>query len=66
MKNKYHALIFFCLITSTIYSQTTDDNVVINRCEDNYIFKEENGNTTVENTRKVEYETIRMGASIQP
>lgn len=66
MKNKYHALIFFSLITSTIYSQTTDDNVVINRCEDNYIFKEENGNTTVENTRKAEYETIRMGASIQP
>lgn len=66
MKNRCHALILFCLIVSGLHSQTADDNVVINHCEESYTFKDESGNTTVENTRKTEYEATRMGASIQP
>lgn len=43
-----------------------DDNVVINSCEDSYVFIEEGGNAVVRNTLRTEYEALRMGADIQP
>ena len=44
-----------------------DDNIIINCCEDSYVFKEGPGNNPiVQNTRKTEYEASRMGATVQP
>lgn len=44
-----------------------DDNIIINCCEDSYVFKEGPGdNPIVQNTRKTEYEALRMGATVQP
>ena len=44
-----------------------DDNIIINCCEDSYVFKEGPGNNPiVQNTRKTEYEALRMGATVQP
>lgn len=61
-----HALLFSCLIASCLHSQTIDDNVIINSCEDSYVFKEEYGVLTVQNIEETEYEALRMGARIQP
>ena len=66
MRKRFRALILFCLIASCLHSQTMDDNVVINSCEDSYVFMEEGGNAVVRNTLKTEYEALRMSADIQP
>ena len=67
MRKQYFSFIFLYIFSSCLYSQTMDDNVIINCCEDSYIFKEGAGNTpVVQNTRKTEYEASRMGATVQP
>lgn len=43
-----------------------DDNVIINSCEDSYVFMEEGANVVVHNARETEYEALRMGAEVQP
>lgn len=66
MKIRLLTLILVCLASSCLHSQTMDDNVIINSCEDSYFFKEEATGNVVHNTRKTEYEALRMGAKIQP
>ena len=67
MRKQSLSFIFLCIFSSCLYSQTMDDNVIINCCEDSYVFKEGRGNNPiVQNTRKTEYEALRMGATVQP
>ena len=67
MRKQYFSFIFLYIFSSCLYSQTMDDNIIINCCEDSYVFKEGPGNNPiVQNTRKTEYEASRMGATVQP
>ena len=67
MRKQYFSFIFLYIFSSCLYSQTMDDNIIINCCEDSYVFKEGPGNNPiVQNTRKTEYEALRMGATVQP
>lgn len=67
MRKQYFSFIFLYIFSSCLYSQTMDDNIIINCCEDSYVFKEGPGdNPIVQNTRKTEYEALRMGATVQP
>lgn len=67
MRKQYFSFIFLYIFSSCLYSQTMDDNIIINCCEDSYVFKEGPGdNPIVQNTRKTEYEASRMGATVQP
>lgn len=67
MRKLYFAFILSTVFSSCLYSQTMDDNVIINYCKDSYVFREGAGGApAVQNTRETEYEALRMGANIQP
>lgn len=48
-----------------IYGQTSDDNILIDQCTDNYVFFEENGIPKVRNKKETTYLASRMGADFQ-
>ena len=39
MRKQYFSFIFLYIFSSCLYSQTMDDNIIINCCEDSYVFK---------------------------
>ena len=47
MRKQYFSFIFLYIFSSCLYSQTMDDNIIINCCEDSYVFKEGPGNNPI-------------------
>lgn len=47
------------------YGQTPDDNILIERCEDSYVFFEEDGIPQVRNKKETTYLASRMGTTFQ-
>lgn len=61
-----HICILLCLYVYNLYGQTPDDNIIITKCSDSYIFEEKDGIPIVSNRKEISYEATRMGASLQP
>lgn len=54
----YKRLIFILLSSLTIitaYSQTTDDDVIVSKCEDNYVFSMKDGKPIITNDKYIQY-----------
>ncbi len=61
-----HICILLCLYVYNLHGQTPDDNIIITKCSDSYIFEEKDGIPIVSNRKEISYEATRMGASLQP
>lgn len=45
MRKQYFSFIFLYIFSSCLYSQTMDDNIIINCCEDSYVSKKDQETT---------------------